>query len=73
MEKLLSAQDVADRWNVKTNFVLKRTSPNWVGLKLPFVMLGTRSKRFRLAEVEQFERFHEGREGKEEPITGIHD
>jgi len=73
MEKLLSADEVAERWGVKTNFVLKRTSPNWVGLKLPFVMLGTRSKRFRLAEVEQFERFHEGREGKEEPITGIHD
>lgn len=72
MEKFLSVQDVADRWGVKRGFVLDRTSPDWPGLKLPFVLLGTRSKRFRLAQVEEFERFHEGREGKEEPITGVH-
>jgi hypothetical protein len=71
MEKLLSAQDVADRWSVKKDFVLKRASEKWVGLQLPYIKMG-RAKRFRLEEVQSFERFHEGRQGKEEPITGIH-
>ena len=70
MEKLLSVQDVADRWGVKKGFVLVRASEEWAGLKLPFIKMG-RTKRFRLAQVEEFERFHEGRHGKEEPICGL--
>ncbi len=72
MEQLLTTDELADRWKVTRDFVLKRTKEKWVGLKLPFIKMG-RAKRFRLSQVEEFERFHEGREGKEEPITGIHD
>ncbi len=59
MEKLLSAQDVADRWAVKKDFVLKRTSPKWVGLRLSFIRFG-RAKRFRLSHIEDYEKFFEG-------------
>ena len=69
-EKLLTAEQVAIRWAVKKDFVLKRASEKWAGLKLPFIGMG-RAKRFRLAQVEEFERFHEGRRGKEEPICGL--
>ncbi len=71
MEQFLTTDELADRWKVTREFVLKRTSEKWVGLKLHFLKIG-RAKRFRLAQVEEFERFHEGRQGKEEPITGVH-
>jgi len=67
---LLTTDELADRWKVTREFVRKRTSEDWPGLKLPFIGLG-RAKRFRLAQVEEFERFHEGRHGKEEPICGL--
>ncbi len=54
-EKLLTAEQVAIRWAVKKDFVLKRASEKWAGLKLPFIGMG-RAKRFRLSQVEEFER-----------------
>src|SRR6266481_1072789 len=52
---LLTTDELADRWKVTREFVRKRTSEDWPGLKLPFIGMG-RAKRFRLSQVEEFER-----------------
>ena len=51
-ERLLTAEEVAARWGVKAKHVRGLRTAG----RLPGVRVGTRALRFRLADVEAFER-----------------
>lgn len=53
-DQLLDIADVCKILGVQADFVRKRMKPSWTGVKIPFVMVGERTRRFRKSDIEAY-------------------
>ena len=53
-EKLYDIAEVCKILGVQADFVRKRTRPTWPGVKIPFVLVGERKRRFRKSDIEAY-------------------
>ncbi|GEM_PF-3413214 len=53
-EQLLDIADVCKILGVQADFVRKRMQPSWKGTKIPFILVGERTRRFRKSDIEAY-------------------
>jgi hypothetical protein len=58
METLLSKRQAAVALGVSEQFISKRCSTSWQGIRIPYTKMGSRL-RFRPSDLENFAKFHE--------------